>query len=115
MIRDVMASVDKIDSETLKTLIDKGEEFVLLDVRTPSEIKRMGKIKAPQQLEISRGWLEVRIFNHVVDKDISVVAYCGGGTRSAFAVETLKEMGFTNVRNYEEGFLTWESKGYAAE
>jgi len=114
-IRGVMAKVDKIDSESLKVLLDKDEDLVLLDVRTPTEIKSMGKIDAKQQVEIPRGWLEMRIFNHVVDKDTPVVAYCGGGLRSALAVDTLKQMGFTNVKNYEEGFLGWEKKGYPAK
>ena len=114
-VRGVMAKVDKIDSESLKALLDKDQDLVLLDVRTPTEIKSMGKIDAKQQVEIPRGWLEMRIFNHVVDKDTPVVAYCGGGLRSALAVDTLKTMGLTNVKNYEEGFLGWEKKGYPAK
>jgi rhodanese-related sulfurtransferase len=114
-VRKVMESVEKIDSESLKTLLGKDQDVVLLDVRTPTEIKSMGKIDAKQQVEIPRGWLEIQIFNHVVDKDTPVVAYCGGGIRSALAVDTLNKMGFTNVKNYEEGFLGWEKKGYPAK
>ncbi|MEA3278953.1 MAG: rhodanese-like domain-containing protein [Pseudomonadota bacterium] len=112
MVSDTMARVDKIDTESLKAMIDQEQEFVLLDVRTPTEINNMGKIDAPQQLEIPRGWLEMRIFQHVDDKEVPIVVYCGGGIRSAFAVETLQQMGFTNARNYEAGFLDWENKGY---
>jgi rhodanese-related sulfurtransferase len=114
-VRKVMESVEKIDSVSLKTLLDKDQDVVLLDVRTPTEIKSMGKIDAKQQVEIPRGWLEIQIFNHVVDKDTPVVAYCGGGIRSALAVDTLNKMGFTNVKNYEAGFLGWEKKGYPAK
>jgi rhodanese-related sulfurtransferase len=114
-VQKVMESVEKIDSESLKTLLDKDQNVVLLDVRTPTEIKSMGKIDAKQQVEIPRGWLEIQIFNHVVDKDTPVVAYCGGGIRSALAVDTLNKMGFTNVKNYEEGFLGWEKRGYPAK
>ncbi len=111
-VQSIMKKVDKIDSDALKAMLDKNENFVLLDVRTPTEIKSMGKIDAKQQVEIPRGWLEMRIFNHVVDENTPVVAYCGGGVRSALAVDTLKQMGFTNVKNYAEGFLGWEKKGY---
>lgn len=45
-IRGVMAKVDKIDSESLKALLDRNQDLVLLDVRTPTEIKNMGKIDA---------------------------------------------------------------------
>ncbi|RUM94988.1 MAG: hypothetical protein DSZ28_00285 [Thiothrix sp.] len=114
-VRGIMEKVEKIDSDALKALVDKGDDFVLLDVRTPTEIKSMGKIDAKQQVEIPRGWLELRIFNHVVDKDTPVVAYCGGGMRSALVVDTLKKMGFTNVKNYADGFLGWEKKGYPAK
>ena len=111
-VRQIMDSVDKVDSEELKSMIDANKDFVLLDLRTPDEIRNEGKIDAPQQLEIPRGSLETRIFQTVVNKDAPIVAYCGAGFRSALAVKTLKEMGFTNVVNYEEGFMTWKQSGY---
>lgn len=110
-VRGVMASVDKIDTNELKTMIDVNQNFVLLDLRTPDEIRKEGKIDAPQQLEIPRGSLETQIFQNVVDKDAPIVAYCGAGFRSALAVKTLKQMGFTNVVNYEEGFFLWKLSG----
>jgi uncharacterized protein YjbI with pentapeptide repeats len=111
MISDVMGRVDTISTEALKKLVDQNADFVLLDVRTPSETQA-ARIDAPQHLAITRGWLEMKIFNHVIDKQTPIVTYCGIGIRSAFAAQTLTEMGFTNVRNYEEGLSTWESKGY---
>ena len=111
MISEVMGRVDTISTGALKKLIDDNADFVLLDVRTPGET-RAARIDAPQHLAITRGWLEMKIFNHVIDKQTPIVTYCGVGIRSAFAAETLKEMGFTNVRNYEEGLSTWESKSY---
>ena len=111
-VRQTMDSVDKVDSEEQKSMIDAKKNFVLLDLRTPDEIRKEGKIDAPQQLEIPRGSLETRIFQNVVDKDAPIVAYCGAGFRSALAVKTLEEMGFTNVVNYEEGFMTWKQSGY---
>jgi uncharacterized protein YjbI with pentapeptide repeats/rhodanese-related sulfurtransferase len=111
LITEVMGRVDKISSEELKKLVDANADFVLLDVRTPDET-RAARIDAPQHLAISRGWLEMKILNHVIDKQTPIVTYCGVGIRSAFAAETLMEMGFSNVRNYEEGLSTWEAKGY---
>ncbi len=111
LISDVMGRVDKISTEELKKLVDENADFVLLDVRTPDET-RAARIDAPQHLAITRGWLEMKILNHVIDKQTPIVTYCGIGIRSAFAAETLKQMGFTNVRNYEEGLSTWESRGY---
>lgn len=111
LISDVMERVDKISTDELKKLVDDSADFVLLDVRTPDET-RAARIDAPQHLAITRGWLEMKILNHVIDKQTPIVTYCGVGIRSAFAAETLKEMGFTNVRNYQEGLSTWEARGY---
>ena len=115
LIRETKARVPKIETDALARMIEADEEFVLLDVRMPEEIVRMGKIPARQQVEIPRGWLEMRIFNQVVDRDTPIVAYCGAGIRSAFAVETLQELGFTDVRNYEEGLIGWSRKGNPVE
>jgi len=114
LIQEVKSRVDVIDTEILKKKVDAKDKFVLLDVRMPSEIKRMGKIDAPQNTEIPRGWLEVRVENRIADKNTPIVTYCGGGIRSAFAADTLKKMGYTNVKNYDDGFLGWEGKGYPA-
>lgn len=111
LISDVMERVDKISTDELKKLVDTNADFVLLDVRTPDET-RVARIDAPQHLAITRGWLEMKILNHVIDKETPIVTYCGVGIRSAFAAETLKEMGFTDVRNYQEGLSTWEARGY---
>jgi uncharacterized protein YjbI with pentapeptide repeats/rhodanese-related sulfurtransferase len=111
MIRDVKSRVRTVDTETLKQMIDNEEDFVLLDVRTPLETQA-GWIDASQHVALPRGWLEVKILNHVIDKDTPIVTYCGIGIRSAFAAETLEQMGFSDVRNYEEGFTTWRSRGH---
>lgn len=112
MIQQVIEETPRIGTAELKELIDSEADFVLLDVRMPSEIRMMGVIDAPQQLEIPRGWLEMRVFQVVDDREMPIVVYCGKGVRSAFATRTLREMGFTDVRNYAEGFLGWQEKGY---
>ena len=112
LISQTKARVPRIETEELKRMIDEDEDFVLLDVRMPDEIKGMGKIPARQQVEIPRGWLEVRIFNQVLDRSTPIVAYCGAGIRSAFAADTLRELGFTDVRNYEEGLIGWSRRGH---
>jgi len=115
IMQDVRKRVKVIDTESLKKLVDdKKSQFVLLDVRMPSEIKRMGSIDADQNSEIPRGWLEIRVENKIPDKNTPIVTYCGGGIRSAFAADTLTKMGYTNVKNYGDGFLGWEGKGYPA-
>jgi rhodanese-related sulfurtransferase len=115
MFKEVNDRVKTIDSISLKQMVDNKEKFVLMDIRMPSEIKRMGKIDAIQNKELPRGWLELRVSNLVPDKKTPIVTYCGGGVRSAFAADTLTKMGYSNVKNYKQGFMGWEDKGYPAK
>lgn len=112
--RDLLAEtndrIQAIDTDALKRLLDDNPNVVLLDVRLPEEIKSMGRIDAKQQVNIPRGWVEVQIVNHIIDKDTPIVAYCGAGIRSAFVADALQKMGFTNVKNYAEGFLGWQER-----
>ena len=88
--------------------------MVLIDVRLPSEIKAMGgAIKAPQNRNIPRGWLEYRVTSAALSKDTPIVVYCGAGIRTPLAADTLQKMGYTNVKNYSAGFLGWRDAGLA--
>lgn len=97
-----------ISTPELKKMLD----MVLIDIRTATEVQNMdGKINAPQNINIPRGWLEFRVQRVALNKDIPIVVYCGGGLRSPFAAETLQKMGYTNVKNYSEGFFGWKKAG----
>ncbi len=86
--------------------------MVLIDIRTIDEIQNMnGQIDANQNINIPRGWLEFRVQRVALDRDIPIVVYCGGGLRSPLAAETLQKMGYTNVKNYSEGFFGWKKSG----
>ena len=83
-------------------------DMVLVDIRLPSEITSMGgAIKAQQNINIPRGWLEYRITRVALSKDTPIVVYCGAGIRSPLAADTLQKMGYTNVKNYSAGFIGW--------
>ncbi len=41
--------------------------------------------------------------------------YCGINQRSPLAAATLQEMGYTNVRNYADGFFVWRDQGLPVE
>jgi rhodanese-related sulfurtransferase len=40
-----------------------------------------------------------------------VILHCAAGGRSALAVRTLQEMGYTNVAHLEGGFSAWKQAG----
>jgi len=97
-----------VKTDELNKEIATTPDLVLIDVRMPSEIAKMGgAIDAPQNSNIPRGWLEHRVTNVARDKDVPIVVYCGAGIRSPMAAVTLEDMGYTNVRDYPEGFIGW--------
>ncbi len=112
----LQASAEKrtkiISTAELKKALDEDLDMVLIDVRLPSEIKAMGgAIKAPQNRNIPRGWLEYRVTSAALSKDTPIVVYCGAGIRTPLAADTLQKMGYTNVKNYSAGFLGWRDAG----
>ena len=81
-------------------------DSIALDVRELLEYQT-GHI--PDAFHISRGMLEFMIANHpqFQDKSASIVVYCKTGGRSALAVASLQQLGFTNVHSMLGGFDVW--------
>ena len=103
-----------VDPNVLASALADGA--VLLDVRTPAEVAaRGGTIKANNNLVIPRGWLEFRIADQAPEMKTPIVVYCGTNQRSPLAAATLQEMGYTDVRNYAEGFFVWRDQGLPVE
>ncbi len=81
----------------------------VIDVREQDEYVQ-GYI--PGARWIPRGYLELRIEEAVPDRDHEVVVYCAGGTRSALAARSLRELGYTHVKSLAGGFTAWKRAGY---
>ena len=108
------SKTQKIDTLSLKGMLEAEPDMVLIDIRTPDQISLMGgQIDAPQNVNISRGMLEFKVQRIALEKDTPIVVYCGVGIRSPLAAETLQNMGYTNVKNYADGFIGWEKSGGA--
>ena len=111
-IDDIRASIANIDTATLKAELAKNENLYLIDVRTVRETNIVGgTIKAKRNIIMPRGWLEFRIEDAVPDKSAPIVVYCGTNRRSPLALQTLVRMGYTNVRNYADGYPGWLKAG----
>ncbi len=116
LTREIASTVQDISTEALRREIDTNPELLLIDIRMPGEVMGMGgAIKATQNVNIPRGWLEFQVTGHTPSKDTPIVVYCGGNIRSPLAAHTLKQMGYTNVRNYADGFLGWKQRGLPVE
>lgn len=85
-----------------------GSGVVVLDVREPDEHDQ-GAI--PGALHIARGNLESSIENRIADKSTPIIVHCAGGVRSAFAAQTLEQLGYTDVVSMDGGFNRWKDEG----
>lgn len=83
-------------------------EGQLLDVRTPKEYKS-GHIEGAVNMHIYDKDFEQRA--NELKKDEPVYLYCKAGSRSAEAVEILKNKGFINIVELEGGMDAWNETG----
>ena len=81
---------------------------LLIDVR---ESEDFSKEHAAGALHLSRGTLELKIEEQAPDTAAPIICYCGGGSRSALAAESLQKMGYTNVASLAGGFKAWKDQG----
>ena len=100
------ASITEVDTAGAAELVDEGA--VVLDVREPDEYNE-GAIAGA--IHIPRGHLESQIENRITDKNAIVMCYCAGGTRSAFAVQTMEQLGYTGAVSMAGGFGRWKDEG----
>jgi sulfur-carrier protein adenylyltransferase/sulfurtransferase len=99
------AAEGEIDPTEVKAKIDRGEPFVLIDVREPHEYQIC---RIPGATLIPLGELPKRV-NELNSAD-EIVAHCKSGVRSAKAVDFLKQSGFRKVKNMKGGILAWSDK-----
>ncbi len=111
--RDLLASakseITEIDTAAAEAAIARPGT-VVLDVREPDEYEQGALLDV---VHIPRGHLEAQVENRIADHDATVVVYCAGGVRSAFAAKTLGELGYTNVLSVAGGFGKWKNEGRA--
>jgi sulfur-carrier protein adenylyltransferase/sulfurtransferase len=107
MLSAAKAAVHEIDTAEAAKEIDAGGS-VVLDVREPDEYEQ-GAI--PGAVHIPRGTLETSVEGRIPDKSSHLVVYCAGGTRSAFAAQTLQELGYSDVSSVVGGFNKWKDEG----
>jgi glyoxylase-like metal-dependent hydrolase (beta-lactamase superfamily II)/rhodanese-related sulfurtransferase len=116
LLKQINPRINNIVTFELQEQLASQPETVMIDVRTPREILLLGgMIDAPRSYNLNRGWLEFRISNLVPDKDTPIVVYCGINHRSPLAADTLMKMGYTNVKNYADGFFVWRDSGLPVE
>lgn len=92
-----------IDAEKAKEMMDKTEEFVLLDVRSREEFSLE---HIPGAIVIPHNEIAAKAENEIKNKDIPVFVYCRSGNRSKIAAKALVSLGYENVYEFG-GINSW--------
>ena len=92
-----------ITPQQARQIMDESSEWILLDVRTPNEYAQI-RIHGAKLIPIHE--LSNRAPIELPDKHIPVLIYCHSGARSAGAVKTLTQMGYTNALDFG-GIIHW--------
>ena len=77
-----------------KTLMEKEEGYILLDVRTKGEYES-GYI--PGAINIPLSDIDEKIISFLPDKSQMILVYCRSGNRSREASDKLSKLGYFNV------------------
>jgi molybdopterin/thiamine biosynthesis adenylyltransferase/rhodanese-related sulfurtransferase len=104
LLAQTKSRIREVDPATAEASLG---DATFLDVRELDEFEQ-GMI--PGAVFIPRGHLESQAENKLSDKDKPIVVYCAGGTRSAFAAETLQDLGYTDVVSMIGGFGRWKNE-----
>jgi adenylyltransferase/sulfurtransferase len=104
-VQESKVNPGEIDVLELKQKIDRGDNFVLIDVREPHEY-RICSIPGSKLIPLGE------FPKHVgeLDPNADIVIHCKSGMRSAKACAVLRQAGFQNVRNVVGGILAWSTK-----
>jgi len=109
LMEEARREVPEVTVEEVKSRLERGERWTLLDVREREEY-REGHLEGA--VSLPRGFLEIRLEETVPDKSAPIIAYCAGGVRSLIAARTLKDMGYESVVSMSGGYTAWKGAGY---
>ena len=81
---------------------------ITLDVRTPGEFME-GHLVNAINIDVENPSFATEIAK--LDKTVTYAVYCRSGRRSANAIATMKDAGFTNMFNLNAGVQEWAQAG----
>lgn len=103
---DNMNTFKSISQDEAMKLMETEKDYIILDVRTPSEFADghiKGAINVPNEtITISDSGVAA-----LPDKNQLIFVYCRSGSRSRQAASKLFGMGYTNLREMG-GIMTWK-------
>ncbi|MBV8065295.1 MAG: molybdopterin-synthase adenylyltransferase MoeB [Actinobacteria bacterium] len=112
LLQQVKEEIDEVDVPRAREILDAPGRPLVVDVR---ELDEWSEGRIPGAVHIPRGFLESRIEQAAPDRSQSILLYCAGGARSAFAAKSLGELGYENVTSLAGGYTDWKRSGLPTE
>ena len=116
LVKNALREIKTLSVDDALKLV-KEDKCNLVDIRDLRELEKEGRIEKSNH--IPRGvlefWLDPNsafIQNGNIDLDKEIVLFCAGGSRSALATKSLKDMGYKNVSHVEGGFSSMKNNGF---
>ncbi len=106
LLRQARSEIKEVSPAEAENLAASGS--LIVDVRESDE---WSEGHLPHAIHVPRGYLESRIEAAIPPHDASIVVYCAGGTRSAFAAQQMQAMGYTDVVNMLRRLPAVEGRG----
>ncbi|MGQ4808687.1 Thiosulfate sulfurtransferase GlpE [Candidatus Entotheonellaceae bacterium PAL068K] len=107
------AHTPSISADELHARLERGDDLVIVDGRTPAEFHRM---HIPRAMSVPNAELIYRIYDIAPSPDTTVVVNCAGRTRSIIGAQTLINAGIPNqVVALRAGTMGWSLAGYDLE
>lgn len=114
LVAEAKSQIENLTPQQVQEELARGN-VILIDVRESEELKQNGRIEGA--IHAPRGMLEfyadpdMPYYKPAFDKTKRIILHCASGGRSALAVATLKDMGFTNVAHLDGGLKAWKESG----
>lgn len=109
-LAEVEAHTPHISAADMMDMIERKEDYILLDGRTPKEFENMS---LPTALSCPNAELAFRLPALINDPTKKVIVNCAGRTRSIIGAQSLRNWGFTNpIYALENGTQGWRIAGY---
>jgi rhodanese-related sulfurtransferase len=100
-------TLQHVDAQQAKKILDKDTTVVVLDVRTPQEFNsQTGRL--PHAINIPVQELETRLKELEKHRQQPVLVYCRSGNRSMRASAILQKQGFKLI-HLDGGILQWNA------
>ncbi|MCL2883650.1 MAG: rhodanese-like domain-containing protein, partial [Coriobacteriia bacterium] len=96
-------SPQTISAQQAKAIMDSGDPYILVDVRTQSEYDS-GHIAGAVLIPVDT--VTAQAPSLLPDKSALIMVYCRSGVRATDAANQLAKLGYTNVYNLG-GIISW--------